>query len=85
MPNSEIIQFFNSNLSDIVPNVFSFANTVIAVMGLRVKKSTSAKELEKVKAGKIDEIVSELIDSGALTFTKLYKVKNFLDIAKKSG
>lgn len=54
MPNSEIIQFFNSNLSDIVPNVFSFANTVIAVMGLRVKKSTSAKELEKVKAGKID-------------------------------
>ena len=84
MLSFEIIQFINNNLSEIVPNVLAFANTVIAVMGLRIKKNTSTKELEKVKAGKIDEIVSELIDSGTLTFTELYKAKNFLDIAKKA-
>lgn len=69
----EGLTLFQPTLSTIVGAVLST---------LFLKKNTSQSEFEKIKAGKFDEAVDLLLDSGRMSYLEYYKCRNFLDIAK---
>ena len=48
----------------------------------KTKKAAQIQELEKIKAGLLQEAADELLESGKITYSELYKMKNFMQIAK---
>lgn len=63
------------------------STAVSAVVGALVttiflRRDTSVQEFEKVKAGKFDEVIDSLLNSGRMSYLEFYKCKNFLKIAK---
>ena len=48
----------------------------------KTRKTAQIQELEKLKAGQLQEVAEELLESGKITYSELYKMKNFMQIAK---
>lgn len=48
----------------------------------KTKKAAQIQELEKVKAGMLQEAAEDLLESGKITYSELFKMKNFMQIAK---
>ena len=82
MDGTEIISYLSTNAPAIWSGMGPVVGSLITVLFLR--KNTAAKEFEKIKAGKFDEVLDDLLSSGHLTYTELYKANNFLKIAKKA-
>lgn len=67
---------------------FPLDTTVVsAVVGALVttvflRRDTSVKEFEKIKAGKFNEVIDSLLKSGKMSYLEYYKCNNFLKIAK---
>ena len=82
MEGTEIISYLLTNAPAIWSGLGPVVGSLITVLFLR--KNTSTTEFEKIKAGKFDEVLDDLLSSGHLTYTELYKANNFLKIAKKA-
>lgn len=82
MNGAEIISYLSTNAPAIWSGMGPVVGSLITVLFLR--KNTATKEFEKIKAGKFDEVLDDLLSSGYLTYTELYKANNFLKIAKKA-
>ena len=83
MEGTEIISYLLTNAPAIWSGLGPVVGSLITVLFLR--KNTSTTEFEKIKAGKFDEVLDDLLSSGHLTYTELYKANNFLKIAKKAN
>lgn len=82
MPGTEIIEFFNNNVSTFFSPINVIAGSLFTAIFLR--KNTATQEFEKLKAGKFQEVADELLKSGKMTYTEYYKANNFLNVAKKA-
>lgn len=82
MNGTEIIALLSNNLPEVMSVVNCVAGALFTAIFLR--KNTSTKEFEKIKAGKFGEVADILLESGKMTYTEYYKANNFLDIAKKA-
>ena len=79
MDGTEIISYLSTNAPAIWSGMGPVVGSLITVLFLR--KNTAATEFEKIKAGKFEEVLEDLLSSGHLTYTELYKANNFLKIA----
>lgn len=61
--------FLQNLVSGLISNVF---------MG----RNTASAELEKLKAGKFNAVIDNLLDNGKMTYTELYKCHNFFKVAQ---
>lgn len=82
MNGTELITYLGNNAPTILSAVGPIAGSIITAVFLR--SNTATTEFEKIKAGKFDEVIEELLASGQMTYTEFYKAKNFLKIAKKA-
>lgn len=82
MTGSEIITFLNGNIGEITTAIGAVTGSLITAIFLR--NNTSIKEFEKIKAGRFNEVIEDLLKSGKMTYTEFYKAKNFLSVAKKA-
>lgn len=73
-----------SLLKDSMDMVSSSVPVVVGalVTTLFLRKNTATTEFEKIKAGKFDEVISELLENGKMTYLEYYKYRNFREIAK---
>lgn len=78
------------DLLPIIEAIAPMANAAIpSVVGglmtaLFLRGNTKASEFEKIKIGKFNEALDDLLKSGKISYFELYKCKNFLDVAKKA-
>ena len=86
MASFDITSFIQNNVSTLAPIAQAVAGTVVGAMLLRKKTGveTGTIEFEKIKAGKFSEAVDILLESGKITYTEFFKMKNYSDIAKKA-
>ncbi|MBQ3558040.1 MAG: DUF2806 domain-containing protein [Agathobacter sp.] len=77
-----LIETVKSALPVIESGAQALVGGFISAMFLR--GNTNRSEFEKIKAGKIEEALDELIKNRELTFTELVKCKNMLKIAEKA-
>lgn len=82
MDGNVLIEVIKSGLSLANTTVTAIVGAVITTLFLR--KDTKTTEFEKIRAGRFDEVVKQLLDSGKMTYMEYYKCNNFLDIAKKA-
>lgn len=82
MNGAEIISYLSENAPAIWSGMGPVVGSLITVLFLR--QNTATTEFEKIKAGKFDEVLEDLLLSGNLTYTELYKANNFIKIAKKA-
>lgn len=82
MSGLEIIEFISNGAPLLLSTVEKISVALLSVIFLR--KNTADKEFEKLKAGKLQETVDELLDNGKMTYTEYYKAKNYLSIVKKA-
>lgn len=82
MDVNAIVTFLSSNFPTVMSVVGSVTGALFTAIYLR--NNTSVVEFEKIKAGKFDEVINSLIESGKMTYMEFYKAKNFLEIAKKA-
>lgn len=82
MNEAELITYLGNNASTILSAVGPIVGSIITAVFLR--SNTATTEFEKLKAGRFDEVIEELLTSGQMTYTEFYKAKNFLKIAKKA-
>lgn len=82
MTGTEIIEALVNNPGDVLTAVGSVTSAVLTAIFLR--SNTSTKEFEKLKAGQFGEALEEMLKNGQMTYTELYKSKNFLAVAKKA-
>ena len=80
MNATEIISYLSTNAPAIWSGMGPVVGSLMTVLFLR--KNTATTEFEKIKAGKFDEVLDDLLSSGHLTYTELYKANNFFKIAK---
>ncbi len=86
MASFDIVGFIRNNISTIAPSVQFVAGAVVSAMFLRKKTSieTGTKAFEKIKAAKLGEAAEMLLDSGRITYTEFWKMKNYAEIARKA-
>ena len=82
MNGTELITYLTTNAPALLTAVGPIVGSILTAVFLRSNTSTS--EFEKVKSGKFDEVIEDLLNSGQMTYTEFYKAKNFLKIAKKA-
>lgn len=82
MDENAIIEIVKNGLDVAGSSISMLVGAVITTLFLR--KDTKTAEFEKIKAGKFDEVVDKLLESGKMTYLEYYKCNNFLDIAKKA-
>jgi len=73
---------FTYDFSTLAEKCGSAVNATLASMFLRYSNGT--EELDKIKSGKMEEVISDLINSDKVTYAEVYKARNFLKIAKIS-
>ncbi len=80
MSGNEIMKIIESNL----PITKTEVNVVIGgiITAIFLRRNTATSEFEKIKAGEFKTVLEDLLQSGKITYTELYKANNFLDIAK---
>lgn len=76
-----------TNIIQILNQIPGFSNSVSLMIGAIItavflRRNTQAQEFEKIKANKFAEVVDDLLESGKMTLTEYYKIKNFLKIAE---
>ena len=86
MASFDIVAFIQKNISTLATSVQSVAGAVVSSMFLRRKTGveTSTEEFEKLKAAKLGEAAEMLLESGRITYTEYWKMKNYAEIAKKA-
>lgn len=72
-----------STLLESGPSVIT-AITGSILTAIFLRRDTSTKEFEKIKACTFNEVIQNLLAEGKMTYTEFYKAKNFLSIAKKA-
>ena len=82
MNGTEIISYLATNAPALLAGVGPIVGSLLTVLFLRTNTTTA--EFEKIKAGKFDEVLDELLTTGKITYTELYKANNFLNVAKKA-
>lgn len=82
MNGTEIITLIQSALPIVSSAITAIGSAIFTAVFLR--KNTSTKEFEKLKAGKMQEVADDLLKSGKMTYTEYYKAGNFLSIAQKA-
>ena len=82
MNGTELITYLTTNAPALLTAVGPIVGSIITAVFLR--SNTATTEFEKVKSGKFDEVIEDLLASGQMTYTEFYKAKNFLKIAKKA-
>lgn len=82
MNGTELITYLTTNAPSLITAVGSVVGSILTAVFLR--NNTATTEFEKVKSGKFDEVIEDLLTSGQMTYTEFYKAKNFLKIAKKA-
>lgn len=80
MNGTEIISLIQSALPVAQSVISAIGGAIFTAIFLR--KNTSTQEFEKLKAGKMQEVADDLLESGQMTYTEYYKANNFLSIAK---
>ena len=86
MAGFDIVAFIHNNISTLASPVQRVACAVVSAMFFRKKMSieTETKEFEKIKAAKLGEVAEMLLESGRITHTEYWKMKNYSEIAKKA-
>lgn len=82
MNGTELITYLTANAPALLTAVGPIVGAILTAVFLR--SNTAANEFEKVKSGKFDEVIEDLLTSGQMTYTEFYKAKNFLKIAQKA-
>lgn len=82
MNETELITYLTANAPALLTAVGPIVGSILTAVFLR--NNTATTEFEKVKSGKFDEVIEDLLSSGQMTYTEFYKAKNFLKIAKKA-
>ena len=82
MNGTEIISLIQSSLPVVQSVIPAIGGAIFTAIFLR--KNTSTQEFEKLKAGKMQEVADDLLESGKMSYTEYYKASNFLSIAKKA-
>ena len=77
----EIIVQIYTSIQGMVPSVIQLLSQSVLV-AIFLRNNTATQEFEKIKAGQFNEVLPDLLKSGKMTYTELYKAKNFLDIAR---
>lgn len=82
----DIVKFVQQNIDAAVSSIQFIAGAVTSALFLRKRTSieTGTEEFEKIKAKKLDEAAELLLESGKITYSELYKMKNYGEIAKKA-
>lgn len=81
MTGSELITYL-SNFPIAQSAISQISGALIAV--LFMKKRTSTKEFEKLKAGEFKEVLHDLVANGEISYKDLYEASNYLEIAEKA-
>lgn len=81
MDNLELISLINC-----ISNALTPVSTIVAaiISFLFLRRNTSSQEFEKIKAGRFNDAIEDLLASGKMTYIEYYKTKNFLVIARKA-
>ena len=82
MDENTLIEIIKSGLNAANSSLSAVVGAVITTLFL--SKNTKISEFEKVKAGKFNEVIDCLLESGKMSYLEYYKCNNFLDIAKKA-
>lgn len=82
MNGTEIISLIQSALPVVQSVIPAIGGAIFTAIFLR--KNTSTQEFEKLKAGKMQDVADDLLESGKMSYTEYYKAGNFLSIAKKA-
>lgn len=82
MEGSELIKWFANNVDATISVVKPIACAIIGAIFYRGQ--IEKKEFEKIKAGQFEKITEELLTDGKMTYSELYNMTNFLNIAKKA-
>lgn len=82
MQENMMSEFIKQGMSIVNSSVSAVVGALISTLFLR--KNTQISEFEKIKAGKFNDVVDELLSSGKMTYLEYYKCRNFLDIAKRA-
>ncbi len=77
---NEIIEFVKDGYVAIQPTINLVVEALLITLFLR--NNTKTTEFEKIKAGKFQEVIDELLQTGKMTYLEFYRTKNFLKIAK---
>lgn len=80
MEQNLLIDLLKTSMPIVSSSISHVVGALVTTLFLR--KNTKIKEFEKIKAGKFDEVIDELLDSGKMTYLEWYKCNNFLKIAK---
>ncbi len=83
---TEIVKLISQYWPSVAPIVNPAIGSVVGglMTAIFLRRNTATSEFEKIKAGKINEVVDDLLATGNMTYTEFYKAKNFLDIAQKA-
>lgn len=82
MTDEVLTELMKSGITSTASLLTPVVGTLFTTLFLR--RNTKVEEFEKIKAGKFEDVVSQLLESGKMTYLEYYKCKNFLKIAKKA-
>ena len=77
----DMIQSIYSSVGVVVPTIIQLLVQSV-IVSIFLRNNISTKEFETIKAGQLNEALTQLLNSGKMTYTELYKANNFLSIAK---
>lgn len=80
MDTNNLINIFENGVTYFQPALSTVVGAVLSTLFL--KRNTSQPEFEKIKAGKFNEVVDFLLDTGKMSYLEYYKCRNFLNVAK---
>ena len=75
-----MLEIIKDGITIVSPVIQNCITALITTVFLR--KNTSIEEFEKLKANKFEEVVSDLLENGKMTYLEYYKCCNFLKVAK---
>lgn len=75
-----MLEIIKDGITIVSPVIQNCITALITTVFLR--KNTSIEELEKLKANKFGEVVSDLLENDKMTYLEYYKCRNFLKVAK---
>lgn len=81
MSGNEIIKLIESNLPIMKTEVNAVIGGIFTAIFLR--RNTATSEFEKIKAGEFKTVLEDLLQSGKITYTELYKANNLSILSSK--
>lgn len=80
MDTNSLIDIIENGVTYFQPALSTVVGAVLST--LFIKRNTNQPEFEKIKAGKFNEVVDFLLDTGKMSYFEYYKCRNFLNVAK---